>query len=208
MKNNYHYPMVLLGSFVLFSVAMGLRPLFRDVWLVENILLWVFLPALVLSGQRFKFSNFSYTLIFLLCVLQTIGAHYTYALVPMEGISEWFGFQRNHYDRLVHFSFGLLLAYPVRELFVWLDKPNHLWAFCAPIIIVFAASSVYEILEWMATMTILKPKTEDATLFLGAQGDIWDAQKDMALVGAGAIVAMLMTTLFGARWNRTPVADK
>jgi putative membrane protein len=94
------------------------------------------------------------------------------------------------YDRLVHFSFGFLLAYPVREVFIRVSKARGFWNYYFPVELTLALSAIYEILEWAAAANV---NASAGLAFLGAQGDIWDAQKDMLMAGIGAVVAMLIT---------------
>ncbi|MCA9459654.1 MAG: DUF2238 domain-containing protein, partial [Nanoarchaeota archaeon] len=183
--------------FLIFSILMGINPNYRYVWFVENIILIVFLLFMLIFYRYFKFSNLSYTLIFIFCVFQTIGAHYTYAEVPFGFITTLFDFERNNYDRLVHFLFGFLLAFPFREVLIKTSTLKYgFWTFMIPIFAAFACGSFYEVLEWTSAETILKSESDDASLFLGAQGDIWDAEKDMFLAGLGSILAMLITLSF------------
>ena len=123
-------------------------------------------------------------LITVFLALHTIGSHYTYSAVP------WFqpddGAGRNHYDRLIHFLFGLCLTVPVRELFLRTAKSKPFWRFFAPLSIIVAASVLYEFLEW--GMMLLTDK-DAGMAFLGAQGDIWDGHKDMGLATVGALIA-------------------
>lgn len=100
------------------------------------------------------------------------------------------------YDRLVHFCFGLLLAYPVREVFVRITRARGVWSFYLPIELTLAFSAIYELIEWAAAARV---PAEAGLAFLGAQGDVWDAQKDMALAGFGSILAMLITFLVHRR---------
>ena len=108
---------VLLPIFILFWLALAINPVYREVWLVENIILIICVTYLFLSYSKHKFSNTAYWLIFIFCILQTIGAHYTYAEVPLGfWIADLFDIQRNHYDRLVHFFFGFLVILPFKEV--------------------------------------------------------------------------------------------
>src|SRR5690606_23190558 len=126
--------------------------------------------------------------------LHVIGSHFTYAEAPFgEMLRELLGAERNMYDRLVHFAFGLLLAYPVREVLVRIARLRGFWSYFFPIDITFSFSAIYEIVEWRAA-AIVAPDLGLA--FLGTQGDIWDAQKDMLAAGIGAIIAMLVVLLF------------
>src|SRR2546425_9914087 len=114
---NPRYPLILLVLFIAYAAAWGLHPLDRSDWMLENALTLLFVAALIVTYRWFPLSNISYTLIFVFLCLHTIGAHYTYSLVPYNDwttrlfgspLNSWFGLQRNHFDRLVHFCFGLL----------------------------------------------------------------------------------------------------
>ena len=105
------------GAYLIFWVILALKPVDRHDWALENLL--IFISTIVLAGtyQRFRFSTLSYGLILIFLALHTIGAHHTYAKVPAGfWLGDWFHFGRNHYDRIIHLSFGLLLFYPMREL--------------------------------------------------------------------------------------------
>src|SRR4029453_13759931 len=101
------------------------------------------------------------------------------------------------YDRLVHFSFGLLLAYPIREVFLRVAKVKGFWGYYLPFDVTLAFSAVYEVIEWRGAAGG-EPRGGGA--FLGSQGDVWDAQKDMTMAGIGALVAMVVTALVNLRY--------
>ena len=123
--------------------------------------------------------------------LHLFGAHYTYAETPFGfWLQDWFGFERNHYDRIVHFTFGLLLAFPMREILLRQSGLNRAWSYFISINCILAFSAVYEVIEMVAAI-IVSPELGAA--YLGTQGDEWDAQKDAALAFGGAIVAMGVT---------------
>jgi putative membrane protein len=169
----------------------AIRPVHPEDWLLENYLVFISVPLIVVLGRYFRLSNLSYTLITIFMVMHVIGSHYTYAEVPFgEILRSWFGSDRNMYDRLVHFCFGLLLAYPVREVFIRISRARGFWGFYFPVELTLAFSAIYEIIEWVAAANV---NASAGIAFLGAQGDIWDAQKDMALAGIGALVAMSVT---------------
>jgi putative membrane protein len=187
------YHLVLLAIFVVAWIWAAIHPVFPDDWWLENILIFAGVPLMIGLGFYFRLSNLSYTLITIFLVLHIIGAHYTYAEVPFGyTLQRWFGSDRNLYDRLVHCSFGLLLAYPVREVFVRITRARGVWSFYLPIELTLAFSAIYELMEWAAAV---KVAPEAGLAFLGAQGDVWDAQKDMAIAGLGSIIAMLITFL-------------
>lgn len=153
-------------------------------------------PLILITGHWFKLSNVSYTLITIFMILHVIGAHYTYSEVPFGyTLQKWLGADRNMYDRLVHFSYGFLLAYPVREMFIRLAHAKGIWSYFFPVDITFALSAVYEIIEWRTAANV---DLSAGLAFLGSQGDIWDAQKDMLMAGIGAIIAMAVVLLINA----------
>lgn len=163
-------------------------------WLIENTLTVMSLLFLIISYRKYKFSTVSY---FLLCVflcLHVYGSKYTYAENPLGFyFQDIFHSSRNQYDRLVHFSFGLLLYYPMKECFsVWIKYPPRI-AFFLPITLILSISALYEILEWLVA-DIFFPAEGDS--YLGTQGDIWDAQKDMGIAFVGSCIAALSFYLF------------
>jgi putative membrane protein len=163
-------------------------------WLIENTLTVISLLFLIITYRKYKFSVVSY---FLLCVflcLHVYGSKYTYAENPLGFyFQDVFHSPRNQYDRLVHFSFGLLLYYPMKECFsVWIKYPPRI-AFFLPITLILSISALYEILEWLVA-DIFFPAEGDS--YLGTQGDIWDAQKDMGIAFVGSCIAALSFYLF------------
>jgi putative membrane protein len=156
-------------------------------WILENALVFFFLIFLLLTYKRYQFSDLSYLLIFIYLALHVYGAKYTYAENPFGfWLQDVLHTSRNHYDRIVHFSFGFLLAYPMREVFIiWKKFPTWVgWAL--PIEITLSISGLYELVEW-AVADLVFPAQGAA--YLGSQGDIWDAQKDMFVATLGAILA-------------------
>lgn len=194
-------PLVLLALFVALATLLGIAPLHRADWALENALAVLGVLLLVWTYKRMRLSNASYGLIFLFLVLHEVGAHYTYAEVPYdvwfeqltgETLSSRFGFERNHFDRLVHFAYGLLLAYPLRELFVRVAEARGFWGYFLPLNIVMSTSMLYEVLEWLAALTV---GGDLGQAYLGTQGDVWDAQKDMLWATLGAALALLILGL-------------
>jgi putative membrane protein len=194
------YQIFLILLFLAFWVWAAINPKYPDGWLLENYLVFIFVPIILIVGIYFKLSNVSYTLITIFMILHVIGSHYTYAEVPFGyTLQEWFGSDRNMYDRIVHFSFGFLLAYPIREVFVRLGKTKGIWGFWFPVELTLGFSAIYEIIEWI-TARVTDPQAGLA--FLGSQGDIWDAQKDMLVAGIGAAVAMIIIIGFHIKYNK------
>lgn len=172
-------------------IIAAIEPLYPRDWLLENLLVFFWSALLAFTYRRFQFSNFSYGLFIVFLSLHLAGSHYTYSETPFGfWIQEWFGFERNHYDRIVHFSFGLLIAYPMREILLRTSGIKTAWSYFITLSCVVAFSSVYEIIE-AVTAVIVSPELGAA--YLGTQGDEWDAQKDAGLASLGALIAMLFT---------------
>jgi len=182
---------VLLIVYLIVWVITAINPLHPDDWLLENMLVFIFVPLLLLTYKRFSLSDLSYITITAFMILHSIGAHYTYAEVPFGfWLKEIFDLSRNHFDRIVHFSFGLLMAYPIREIFLRVAHTKGFWAYYLPLDVTLAFSALYEIVEWFAA-AITNPELGAA--YLGTQGDQWDAQKDMGIAATGALSCMLIT---------------
>jgi len=162
-------------------------------WLLENTLSFIFVFFLVGTYRSHQFSDLSYLLICIYFCLHVYGSKYTYAENPFGyWLQDVFHTSRNHYDRIVHFSFGLLLAYPMREMFLkWLKYPSWV-AWLLPIEITLSISAFYELIEWAVADVFFK---EHGASYLGTQGDIWDAQKDIFLAFCGAIIATTIVSL-------------
>ncbi len=172
-------------------VVTAIEPFNRRDWLLENMLVFIYGGLLVTSYRRFAFSNLSYMLFGIFMTLHLIGAHYTYAETPLGAwLQSAFDHTRNHYDRIVHFSFGFLIAYPFREILMRAAGVRRSWSYFLSVAVVLAFSAFYELLE-VAVAMIVSPELGDA--YLGTQGDIRDAEKDTVLAFSGAIVAMVIT---------------
>lgn len=191
MKNPQKYSIILFVSFLVYWVLIAINAKYLDGWVAENVLVVLFLIILYFMNRWFKFSKLSYSLIFVFMILHVMGSHYTYSEVPLGyWMSEFFNLQRNHFDRVVHFCFGLLWAYPVREMVRRIGEMKGFWSFWIPIELVLALSCVFELIEWAVAVIF---GGDLGIAYLGSQGDIWDAQKDMALAGLGSIIAMFIT---------------
>ena len=199
------YRRFLVLAFVAVWIWAAIEPVSQGDWLLENYLVFLFLPLILLLGHYFELSKVSYTLIALFGILHVIGSHYTYSLVPFGYILQrWFGAERNMYDRMVHFAFGFLLAYPIREAFLRIAKVRGFWGYYLPLDVTLAMSAVYEIVEWIVAARV---NAKAGLAFLGSQGDVWDAQKDMLLAGCGAMLAMLSVAAFNFYYDRNFVRD-
>jgi len=184
------YALLCLAALSLWWALLAIAPRHRDTWLHENLLVFAGVPLAVWLQLRLRFDRLALTLVTLFLALHLVGAHYSYSEVP------WPGGGRNHYDRIVHFAFGLLLAYPMRVFFRETPWPRGL-----TLLLVMASSMAYELMEWAFAM-IAAP--EQGMSFLGTQGDEWDAQKDMALATAGGALALLFMKRGGTGEGCTP----
>jgi putative membrane protein len=208
------YRLLLLGAFVALSAVLAIAPYDRYDWMLENALVLAFALVAVLSVRWIPLSRISYTLIFVFLCLHEFGAHYTYSEVPYDewwrslfgsSLNQELGWERNNFDRVVHFSYGLLLAYPMRELFLRVADARGFWGYFLPLDVTMSTSMLFEVTEWAAAEIF---GGDLGVAYLGTQGDPWDAQSDMALASLGALIAMVLTALvnmalqrdFGREW--------
>jgi putative membrane protein len=180
----------MLAWLLFYWALTAIAPFDRFDWLLENLLVLAYALLLAVSYRWFAFSNLSYGLFSLFLTLHLTGAHYTYAETPLGfWLMEWLGWERNHYDRIVHFSYGLLLAYPFYEMLRRLSRTSAAWARFLALNMILAFSAFFELLEAIIALLV---SPELGATYLGTQGDIWDAQKDMGLALLGAALAMLI----------------
>lgn len=207
-KPMHTYVSALAAVLAILWIALAFEPFDRKDWLLENALVVIAIAVLAMTYRSFPLSRTSYTLIFLFLCLHTVGAHYTYAQVPYDDwwlsltgstFNELVGWERNNFDRVVHFSYGLLLAYPIRELFLRVAGVRGFWGYFLPLDLTMSTSMLYELIEWMAAEFF---GGELGMAYLGTQGDVWDAHKDMALASLGALIAMNVTALINFRIKR------
>ena len=179
----------LLASFFAIFVWSLIKPNDFFIWWLESLPAIVGVGLLLIFYNRFRFTNLVYILVWIHAVILLIGAHYTYAQMPLfNWFREAFELSRNHYDRVGHIAQGFIPAIIARELLVRtspLRKGG--WLFFVVISICLAISAAYELLEWFAAVA----SDDGAVAFLATQGDVWDTQKDMALCLLGAVVSLL-----------------
>ena len=196
-------PQRLLVLFGLIWGALAIAPVYRNDWLLENVLVFVALPLLVWTHRRFRFSDATCVALFVFAVLHEIGAHYTYAEVPWNrwmqcllGLSAdiTFGFSRNHYDRAVHFLYGLLVTPAALEIIDARATATPLWRWLLTVTFMASHSVLYELLEWAAVLVFA---SDLGMAYLGTQGDEWDAHQDMLLALLGTLVAATFLCLRG-----------
>jgi putative membrane protein len=185
-------------------VALAIEPLDRSDWWMENLLVFLAAGLLLWTRKPFPLSLVSYTCIFIFMMMHTLGAHYTYAKVPYQDWIPALAGGRNQFDRLVHFSYGLLMAYPIREMFLRIGNVRGFWGYFLPLDLTMSTSMLYELIEWGTAVTV---GSDLGAAYLGSQGDIWDAQKDMAMASLGALISMIITALINSRMQRDFAAE-
>lgn len=194
----WRYPLCLLAAYLAIWLALAINPVFRKDWLLENIIVFVAVPLFVLTARRLRFSDFTYTCLFAFFVLHAIGAHYTYSLVPYADWWQALGGGapegRNHYDRFVHFIYGLLVTPAAVEVFEHYGRYSRPWAFLMPWMFMAGHSVIYELIEFAAAIAF---GGDLGQAYLGTQGDVWDSQKDMGLALAGATLTLVLLAAHG-----------
>ena len=202
------YLLVLSLVFAAWWAFLAIRPWDRDTWLVENAIAILAAALIIGYNRKLLLSRVSYTLIFVFMCLHQVGAHYSYAEVPYDAwfvrltgstFNDLIGWERNNFDRVVHFSYGLLLAYPIREMFLRVADVRGFWGYFLPLDLTMSTSALFELIEWGAAEVF---GGDLGQAYLGTQGDVWDAHKDMALASLGALVAMLVTYGLNRRYQR------
>ena len=178
----------LLAGGLVFAWS-AIAPHDRITWCLEVAPIAIALPILLLTYKRFPLSPLVYLLIFIHAIILMIGAHYTYAEVPLfNWLKDSFELSRNHYDRVGHFAQGFVPAITARELLLRNTAlTSNKWLFAIIVLSCTGISATYELLEWVSAEIL----GQGADAFLGSQGDVWDTQKDMALAMLGASLALL-----------------
>lgn len=186
-------PIELICLTVLWSIGLlvsGWAPHDRTTWLLEVFPAIIVLPVLWATHGRFRLTPLLYALIAIHGLILMLGGAYTYARVPLGfWMQEWFGFTRNHYDRIGHFAQGFVPAIAARELLirVWAIPSTRLVTFLS-VCICLAVSATYELIEWWSALIL----GQGADQFLGTQGDPWDTQSDMFFALIGALTASFL----------------
>lgn len=201
------YTGLLLGLYAAWWVALAIAPWYRADWALENALVVIALP--ILLGIHRLLSRFALTCVFIFMLLHAVGAHYTYAEVPYDAwwasltghsLNSVLGLERNHFDRLVHFLYGLLVTPAAIELLDARTSLRGLWRYLIPFTFMAAQAGVYEIIEWGAAEVF---GGDLGQAYLGTQGDEWDSQKDSALMVLGALIALVLVRRLMTRVTRS-----
>jgi len=175
-------------------IVAAIHPLDRQAWILENLLLIIFVIVLFFGHRRLELSTTSYFLLAAFIILHIVGAHYTYTRMPLGlWAKDSFGLSRNHYDRFAHGAFGFLLVFPMRELLLRFSGISRRWSFWLAPAIILAVSGFFEIIESVVAELVAPGKGVE---WLGGQGHEWDAQNDMlsALIGSLFMMAVVALT--------------
>ncbi len=181
---------IQLAIFTAVCIWSVINPHDIATWIMESLPALIAVILLALTYKKFRFTGFLYWCILLHCIILFIGAHYTYARVPLfDYLRDVFSMSRNNYDKLGHLAQGFFPALVVRELLLRTSPlKKGKWLFFIVTCICLAVSAFYEFIEWWAAV-IIGGAADD---FLGTQGYVWDTQSDMFLAFAGAILAQLI----------------
>ncbi|MDO9921368.1 DUF2238 domain-containing protein [Glaesserella parasuis] len=190
-KSSHIVPLFLAIVITVVSVWSGFNPTDRAVWYAEVMPIFVVFALLLLTYQRFQFSGLAYVLMSLWMIMHLIGAKYTFANVPFDWANQYLTFldeDRNHFDRVDHYIIGFY-SYPMAEWLLRKRKCGLGVAFFFSLFFIMSVAATYEIIEWQYAVI----EGGNAGIeFLGSQGDIWDAQKDMLADTLGAITALII----------------
>lgn len=200
--------LLLWGLVIWYVVLSGwaaYEPADRQFWLLSSLLPTLFVVLLIGTCRYLPLSPLSYVFIAAFLTLHTMGVHYTYAEMPMgDWVNRVLHMGRNHYDRVVHFSFGFLLTYPLEELFRLTGTLRGWLVYYLPVMTILGLSGLWEIIEsWVARIA----HPDLGITYLGSQGDIWDAQKDMTAALYGSLLCMTILLLWRLRGSRSSEAE-
>ncbi|MNV00377.1 Inner membrane protein YjdF [compost metagenome] len=191
----------MLAAAVATMIASGIAPHDPVDWWLENVVPVIVILGLTAGLRHRRLSWQAYLAILLLLAIHELGAHFTYAKVPYEqwtraltdhSLNAALGWKRNQYDRLVHFSYGLLVVIPLREMLCRQTPLRGGWLAFLALSLVLASSALYELVEWIGGEYLGDDQAED---FVATQKDIWDAQKDMALAFLGALICLALRAI-------------
>lgn len=188
-------PTLLAITVLLLALSLVQAP-YLSLQPLQNLPTVLALAGLLVCLKRGWLSDLSFACLVVFLWLHILGARYIYSYVPYDQwtaavfgseFSDWFGWRRNHYDRLVHFAFGLLCVVPVVEVSIRHMRLGWWLAVAMGVMAIASVSAVYEVFKW-GIAVVMAP--EYAERYNGQQGDLWDPQKDMALAMLGSVVAV------------------
>ena len=185
----------------MFWIALAINPVDRGIWALENILVVTVFPVVLWLDRHYNFNNWTYLSLTVFVILHLFGAHMTYgAMTYFTWYSDWFGWERNYYDQLIHFLFGLMVFVPFFEIFYHQGISKNL-SYLIAFLFITGVGAWYELLEWI-TMALFCKQPDEVCSAAITQGDIWDAQKDIAYAIIGSIIALLLHSLWGKKTGK------
>ncbi|RXJ99819.1 hypothetical protein CRV02_10650 [Arcobacter sp. CECT 8989] len=188
---------IIYSIYILIWIILAINPKYPEDWFLENILVFLLFPFVLWSDIKYKFTLLSIFFLLIFASLHSLGAHFTYAQMEyFNVITQLFGFERNHFDRVVHFLFGLLVFRSLFEIVVIYSNSLKSALFFSFSLVVCIAT-IYELVEWFAAFTFYP---ELGMAFLGIQGDIWDAHKDTLLACIGALINIMFYKHYKKLW--------
>jgi putative membrane protein len=180
---------IVTGIFVIFWLALAINPVHPGIWAMENLLVAIAFPVVLWLDSKYHFSNGTYLILTAFVILHLFGAHFTYEKMSyFTWLSEWQGWQRNYYDQVVHFLFGLMVFMPFYEIFYHQGLSRNL-SYLIAFLFIGSISAWYEVIEWLAMVIFCRE--QNCVSFI-TQNDVWDTQKDMAYAFIGASIALLL----------------
>ena len=189
---------IIYALYIVVWIIMAINPKYPADWLIENVLVFIFFPFIIWMDRKHQFTLLTMIFLLVFASLHSLGSHYTYAeMEHFNTITQFFGFERNHFDRLVHFLFGLLMFRVLFEMIIMTFNSAKAALFFT-VTLVLSISSLYELLEWAAVLVV---EPELGMAFLGIQGDIWDAHKDTALAFLGALINTAFYRSYQRLWQ-------
>ena len=188
----------LIVIFLLFWIALAISPAHRGIWALENILVVTVFPVVLWLDKKYSFTDWTFFSLTAFVILHLFGANLTYnTMTYFTWFSDWFGWQRNYYDQVIHFLFGLMVFMSFFEIFYhqgYSKKLSYLIAF----LFISSIGSWYEVLEWLS-MAAFCPLSEVECSRAITQEDVWDTQKDMAYAVIGAVITIAIHSLWSNR---------
>jgi len=193
---------ILVVIFFLVWILLAINPVDPGIWALENILVVTVFPVVLWLDRRYSFNNLTYLSLTVFVILHLIGAHMTYdAMTYFSWFSDLFGWERNYYDQVIHLLFGLMVFVPFFEIFYHQGVSRKL-SYLIAFLFITAIGAWYEILEWV-TMAVFCEQTDKVCSVAITQGDIWDAQKDMAYAIIGSTIALFFHNLWGKKERKS-----
>jgi len=208
-KNSFKYSFknYLVIIFVLTWIILAINPVNFNIWVLENILVVTLFPLVLWLDKKYNFNNLTFLSLTVYAILHLFGAHLTYnTMIYFNWFSEWFGWQRNYYDQLIHFLFGLMVFVTFFEIFYHQGiskKLSYLIAF----LFISSIGAWYEVLEGI-TVAVLCTDNQQACIEALTQGDVLDTQKDILYAVAGSTIAWLLHRLWGSGFSRPTKSQK